>query len=476
MAKTVIKFGTDGWRAIIAEDYTFKNVRICAQSVANYLKDMGTSGSGLVVGYDTRFASEDFAAAVAEVIAGNGITCYLCDAAAPTPVVSYSILVQKAAGAVIITSSHNAARWNGFKYKPEYAGSASPEVVAELEKRIVDIQSTGVVRRTDLDQAIAKGLVKKFAPAPAYFEHIGELVDLPSLKDAGLKVVHDAMYGAGMGYLKGLLAGGKTQITEIHSVRNPLFPGLARPEPIGANLSDLMATVVNTGAAIGLATDGDSDRVGVVDEKGNYVDQLRVFGLLALYMLDIRGWRGPMVKSLTTTSMIDKLGKLYGVPVIETPVGFKYVGPKMMETDAIIGGEESGGFGFRGHIPERDGLLAGLFLMDMMGKLGRSSSQLVDYLFSKVGPHYYDRIDVEFPPDRRQEITQRVANNPPEVIDGEPVVRIQTDDGFKYHLADGSWLLIRFSGTEPVLRIYTETNSPERVRRILNEGKRIAGV
>lgn len=476
MTKTVIKFGTDGWRAIIAEDYTFDNVRICAQSVANYLKDTGTSQLGLVVGYDTRFESEDFAAAVAEVIAGNGITCYLCDAAAPTPVVSYSILVHKAAGAAIITSSHNAAEWNGFKYKPEYAGSASPEVVAELEKRIVDIQATGTIRRMDLEIATAKGLVKKFDPSPAYCEHIEGLVDLPALRAAGLKVVHDPMYGAGIGYFGKLLAGGRTQIIEIHSVRNPLFPGLARPEPIGANLSDLKSAVVDSGASIGLATDGDADRVGVVDEKGDYVDQLRVFGLLALYLLDVRGWRGPIVKSLTTTSMIDKLGRIYGVPVVETPVGFKYVGPKMMEHNAIIGGEESGGFGFRGHIPERDGVLAGLFLLDMIGKLGKSTSQLVEYLFSKVGPHYYDRIDVEFPAERRQEITQRVENNPPDVVDGEPVIRVQTDDGFKYHLASGSWLLIRFSGTEPVLRIYTETNAPERVRRILEEGKRVAGV
>jgi phosphomannomutase len=476
MAKTVIKFGTDGWRAIIAEDYTFENVQICAQSVANYLKDTGTAQAGLVVGYDTRFESEQFAAAVAEVLAGNGITCYLCDAYAPTPVVSYSILVQKAAGAAIITSSHNAAEWNGFKYKPEYAGSASPEVVFELEKRIVEIQSSGDVRRLELAAALENGLVRRFNPSPAYSAHVGELLDLPGLRNAGLKLVHDAMYGAGIGYFANLLAGGNTQVLEIHNFRNPLFPGLARPEPIGSNLLDLMKTVVETGAAMGLATDGDSDRLGVIDDKGQYLDQLRVFGLLALYLLDVRGWRGPLVKSLTTTSMIDDLGKIYGVPVIETPVGFKYVGPKMMENDAIIGGEESGGFGFRGHIPERDGIVAGLFLLDMMGKLGRSSSELVDYLFSKVGPHYYERIDVEFPADQRQEIVRRVSSAPPDSIAGLSVNRIQTDDGFKYHLADGSWLLIRFSGTEPVLRIYTETNTIDKVRRILDEGRNFVGV
>ncbi len=476
MTNTVIKFGTDGWRAIIAEDFTFDNVRICAQSVADYLRDTGAAELGVVVGYDTRFASEDFAAAVAEVIAGNGLVCYLCDRPAPTPVVSYSILVQKAAGGVVITSSHNAAEWNGFKYKPEYAGSASPEVVAELEKRIVRIQTGGAVKRISLAEAQSRGLVRKIDPSAPYLEQLGKMIDVPPLRKAGLKVVHDAMYGAGIGYFKKLLSGDATQIIEVHSERNPLFPGLARPEPIGTNLKDLMAAVVQNGAAIGLATDGDSDRLGVVDDKGEYVDQLRVFGLLALYLLDIRGWRGPLVKSISTTSMIDKMGKLYGVPVIETPVGFKYIGPKMMEANALIGGEESGGFGFRGHIPERDGILAGLFLLDMMGKLGKPSSQLVDYLFSKVGPHYYDRIDLEFPAEKREEILQRVRNTPPRVIDGEDVVRIQTEDGFKYHTADGSWLLIRFSGTEPVLRVYTETHSPLRVKRILEAGRQLVGV
>lgn len=476
MKQTVIKFGTDGWRAVIAEDFTFDNVRICTQSVANYLRDTGVAERGLVIGYDTRFESEEFANAAAEVVAGNGIRCYLCEQATPTPVVSYSILVQRAAGAAIITSSHNSAEWNGFKYKPEYAGSASPEVVAELEKRIVEIQSSGAVQRMSLDKAIRDHLVVRINPRLPYVEHIAKLVDLDAIRNAGLRVVHDAMYGAGIGYYRELIGGGATEVVEVHNERNPLFPGIARPEPIGLNLGDLMRTVTNTRAAIGFATDGDADRVGVVDENGKYVDQLRVFALLALYLLDVRGWRGPMVKSLSTTSMIDKLGALYNVPVYETPVGFKYIGPKMMEKDAMIGGEESGGFGFRGHIPERDGMLAGLFITDMMVKLGRSPSQLVDYLFSKVGPHYYDRVDFDFPKERREEIIQRIRSNPPAVIDGSPVVRIQTEDGFKYHTADGSWLLIRFSGTEPVIRIYTETNDAARVRRILEGGKELAGL
>ncbi len=473
----LIKFGTDGWRAVIAEDYTFQNVRICAQSVANYLHDTGKAARGFVVGYDTRFDSEHFAAAVAEVLAANGIVTHLCDRASPTPVVSYSILQQQAAGAVVITASHNPAIWNGFKYKPEYAGSASPEVVAELEKRIVAVQNGQIaLRRLPLPQAIDQGLVRYLDPAPTYLQHIGELVNLDRLRNAGLTVAVDAMYGAGAGYFQRLLEGGTTSLIGIHQERNPLFPGLERPEPIDENLHALKQVVVERGASLGLATDGDADRIGAVDENGRYVNQLWMFGLLALYLLEVKKWRGAMVKSLTTTSMVEALGKLYDVPVFETPVGFKYIGPKMMANDAIIGGEESGGFGFRGHLPERDGLLSGLFLLDMVVQLERTPSELVQYLFDKVGPHYYDRIDFTFPAEQRSAIVERIRAARPDAIAGARVKDVDTRDGFKYLLADGSWLLIRFSGTEPVIRIYTETDSPERVRRILAEGRQMAGL
>jgi phosphomannomutase len=255
-----------------------------------------------------------------------------------------------------------------------------------------------------------------------------------------------------------------------------LFPGLERPEPIAENLHELSRVVVDRGAALGLATDGDADRIGWVDENGRYVNQLWTYGLLALYLLEVRKWRGPLIKSLSTTSMIDALGKLFDVPVYETAVGFKYIGPKMLEVDAVVGGEESGGFGFRNHIPERDGVLSGLFLLDMVAQLERAPSQLVQYLFDKVGPHYYDRTDYTFPAEERINIITRIREARPSAIDGVAVKEIITVDGFKYMLADGSWLLIRFSGTEPVIRVYTETDSPERVRRILDEGRRLAGL
>ncbi|MBI4304817.1 MAG: phosphoglucomutase/phosphomannomutase family protein [Chloroflexi bacterium] len=473
---TRIKFGTDGWRAVIADDYTYDNVRVVAQAVADYARTTGLASRGLVVGYDTRFASERFAETVAEVLAGNSIKAYLCSGPTPTPTVSYSILDKRAGGAGIITASHNPYLWNGFKYKPEYAGSASPEVVAALEDNIRRIQGEGsAIPYMTVQEAAQRGLCEVFDAAPAYFRQVSRLVDLPALKEAGLTVVVDAMYGAGSGYLPALLEGGMTKVIQINGERNPYFGGI-NPEPIAPNLAKLMKMVPQSGSAMGIALDGDADRVGIVDEKGNFVNQLQVFALLTLYLLEVRGWRGPIVKSISATSMVEKLGALYNVPVIETPVGFKYIGPQMMQRDAMIGGEESGGFGFRGHLPERDGMVSGLFIMDMAMRLNRPVSQLLQYLRDRVGDYFYNRVDLHFPPDRGAIIIERLRSLRPVSLDGSKVVNVKTEDGFKYFLDDGTWLLIRFSGTEPIMRIYTETNSLERVDRMLEEGKRLAGL
>ena len=474
---TTIKFGTDGWRAIIAEDYTFDNVRICAQAVARYLQDARVADRGVVIGYDTRFASEDFSAAVAEVMAGNGIRAYLCDRAAPTPTISYSILERKAGGAVIITSSHNPGIWNGFKIKPEYAGSASPEVIAKVEKNIAAIQSGhDTIRRVKLAQGLEDKLVVPFNPAPAYLKQIASLVDVEAVKAAGITVVADAMFGAGIGYFPTVLAGGNTRVIEVNNVRNPLFPGMHNPEPIAHNLAALQAGIAQNQAQVGLATDGDADRIGLMDEHGVFINQLQVYALLLLYLLEVRGKRGPIVKTVTTTAMAVKLARLYNIPVYETQVGFKYVGPKMMETGAIMGGEESGGFGFAGHIPERDGVLAGLFLLDLMIKKGKSPSQLIEYLYSLVGPHYYDRIDITLTPELRECALAHARSARPEKVAGLKVSGTDTLDGFRYTLQDGGWLLIRFSGTEPLMRIYTETTQQDKVQAILTAGKHIVGL
>jgi len=470
---SVIKFGTDGWRAVIAEDYTFDNVRLCAQGVAQYLLDTGQAERGMVVGYDYRFASEHFAAAAAEVLAGNGIKALLCQAATPTPVISYAILAHKTAGAINITASHNPPWDNGFKVRSEYAGAASPETLHEIESRIE--RSEGI-KRLRVEEATEQGLIEVIDAAPPYLTHLRDLIDVEPIKQAGLHIATDAMWGVGAGWFEGILAGGETRVTSIRGERNPIFPRMARPEPIPPNVDELLETVRATGADIGLATDGDADRLGVADEHGNFVDQLQVYGLLAYYLLEVRGWRGPIVKTLSTTSMLDKLGKIYDVPVYETGVGFKYIAPKMVEVDAMIGGEESGGFAFRGHMPERDGILAGLFILDLIVKEGKSPSELIEHLYSLVGEHHYGRIDPRFPQEQRATIMQRLRDARPTDILGVAVTDIQTFDGFKYLLADGSWLLIRFSGTEPIMRIYTETTSRDRIQPILEEGVKLAGL
>jgi len=470
-----IKFGTDGWRAIIAEDFTFDNVRACAQGVSNYLLSLGTSAKGLVVGYDTRFASENFAAAVAEVVAANGIPVYLNPEADPTPVISYAVLDKKAAGGVIITASHNPGIWNGFKYKPEYAGSASPEVVAQLEANIEHVLHSGDIQRISLDEGLKSGAIQYHDPKPAYIKQIKTLVDIDRIRKSGLKIVVDSMYGAGSGYFSELLSDSKTGILEINGERNPLFPNI-QPEPISHNLTRLSEVIKEIRADVGLATDGDADRIGLMDENGVFITTLQVYALLALYLLEVRGQKGALVKSVTTTSMIYRLGELFSVPVIETQVGFKYLGPKMMSENALIGGEESGGFGFRGHIPERDGILSGLYLLDCMVQMKKKPSELIEYLYSRVGPHYYDRVDLPFPPERGEEVVEYLRKAKPDELDGTPMARIDTVDGFRFTLEDGGWLLIRLSGTEPLLRIYAESDSLERVHRLIEQGKKLAGI
>lgn len=470
---TDIHFGTDGWRGVIAEDYIFDNVRRCAQGVASYFLKHGGKERGMVIGYDYRFSSENFAAAAAEVLAANGIPVLLTERGTPTPVISYAILANKAAGAINITASHNPGTDNGFKVRGEYGGAVDPAVLQEIESAIPEISD---VKRLRLEDAMTDNLVEKFDAAPAYLTHLKDLIDVEPLRRANFQIIHDPMWGVGGGWLRRILDGGTTTVIEIHDARNPIFPDMKRPEPIPPNVDTLLSTVVARKAEAGVATDGDADRVGFASERGRFINQLEVFALLALYLLEVRRWRGPIVKTLSTTSMLNGLGKKYGVDVFETGVGFKYVAPKMLETNAMIGGEESGGFAFRGHMPERDGILAGLFLLDFMVQAHKSPSQLLEYLFSIVGPHYYDRIDTPFPPERNQQVRDKIKAEKPSQIAGLKVTGINTTDGFKYEMEDGGWLLIRFSGTEPIIRVYTETTKQEKVSDILVAGLDLAGL
>jgi phosphomannomutase len=466
-----IKFGTDGWRGIIADDFTFDNVRLCGRAVAAYLHELGLAGRGLVVGYDTRFASEEFAEALAETVAEGGVPAFLCDRAAPTPAISYAILSHQAAGAVIITASHNPGRYNGLKFKPEYASSAPQEVTDAIERHLHRL-ATG----QPPDGNRERQPIHPFNPQDGYLRQLGSLVEVERLRLAALRVVADPMYGAGSGYFPLLLGGGGGEVLEIHGERNPLFPGLHGPEPTGDNLGDLARAVVEHRAAIGLANDGDADRMGVVDERGEYINPQVVYALLLYYLLEIRGQRGAIVRTAGGTVMADKLAARYGLPVHETPVGFKYVAAKIMETEALFGGEESSGYAFHGHIPERDGILAGLCFLDLMVQSGKTPSALVEQLHALVGVHYHDRVDLPCSAEQRRAALARLEAERPERIAGLRVLKARPLQGFKFDLEGGSWLMLRFSGTEPLLRIYAETPQPGKVAELLAEGQRLAGL
>jgi phosphomannomutase len=465
-----IKFGTDGWRARIAQDYTFDNVRRCTQGFAGYLKKTGKRGQKIIIGYDRRFQSEFFAQAAAEVMAGNGFQVLLTDKATPTPVISYSVLDKKAAGAINITASHNPYMDNGFKVRDENGAAIDPDGLIQIQNLIPDHY-----QKINIAEVNSPGEISEFDPVTSYTKHLSKLIDLEVIRNASLNVLVDPMWGNGSGWFPKILAGGNIQISEIHQERNPLFPEMQRPEPIPPNIDVALKKTVSLGADVLIVNDGDADRIGLGDEHGQFINQLQVYALLAYYFLEVRKMRGPIVKTLSTTSMLNKLGKIYSVPVYETGVGFKYVAPKMLETDALIGGEESGGYAFRGNVPERDGILAGLFLLDMIVKLNKKPSELIDLLFEKVGSHYYDRIDRRFTGDRDQK-KQRIIDAKPETIGGLKVEGLNDKDGYKFLLEDGGWLLIRFSGTEPVIRVYCETTKQDRVADILNDGLRIAGL
>jgi len=475
MTETAIRFGTDGWRAVVADDFTYQNVRFVAQGVAAYL---GDETRQVVVGHDSRYCAELFAREVARTLAANGKRVLLLDRVTPTPAVSWTIIQRGAGGAVVVTASHNSAEFNGIKYKPDFGGSAPPEVVAQIEEHTARAQRDGVTA-ISFDDAVAAGRVEIADPIPDYLRQLGTLVDVDKLRRRGLRILHEAMYGAGAGLLRRAIDGGVTIVDELHSERNPGFGGM-HPEPIDRFMPESMQRMAGGGYDLGIANDGDADRVGVIDETGRYVNQLQVMALFTMYLLEKRGLRGDIVRSITQSTMVDLLGERYGVTVHEMPVGFKYIGKCMMETDALLGGEESGGFAFRGHIPERDGILAGLIIAQMIVDYEMSLSRIVARLIDLVGPHAYARHDIAFPREgyeaRKAEVYQRMQHERISDIAGAHVVRIRDDDGFKFYLEDGSWVLMRMSGTEPLMRVYAEAPTQERVDELLGALERDIGV
>ncbi len=471
-----INFGTDGWRAVVADDFTYERVRAVAQGVAWYLEG---DPRGAVVGHDTRFSAELFAREVARVLAANGHHVLLLDHPVPTPTITWTVVERHQAGAVAVTASHNPAEFNGLKYKPDYGGSASPEVVAKLEELTGRALREGVVA-VPFEEAVASGRVEVVDPVPDYLRQVGRLVDLPRLRDAGLRILHEPMYGSGRGLIQAAVGGGgKTTVTELHAERNPGFGGM-HPEPIGKYMPEATATMAAGGYDLCIANDGDSDRVGIIDETGRFITQLEVMALLAMYLLEKRGLRGHLIRSLTSGVMLDRLGERFDVPVIETQVGFKYIGPKMIETDALLAGEESGGFAFRGHIPERDGIVAGLTVAEMVVAYGMPLSGVLQHLFDLVGRHSYSRHDIRFEradyEERKQQVEARMRGQQPRQIAGVDVVGTRSDDGFKFLLADASWVLVRMSGTEPLMRVYAEAGSPERVEELLAAMEKMVGI
>lgn len=471
-----IQFGTDGWRARIGEGYTFANLRRVAAAAALYYREHADGAArGLVIGHDQRFLAREMAEAAAEVVAAHGVPVWLTKGATPTPVISQAVLARGAAGAINLTASHNPPEDLGFKVRDASGGALAPEALKLLEARI---PSPGAaVPQLELAAALADARVRLFDPAPDYRAYVAARVDLDRIAAAGLRVAYDPMWGAGIGWLEWLLGpGARTRLLTIHGERNPCFPEMSRPEPIPPNTDALARQVLATGADIGIANDGDADRIGVMDEAGRFVNQLQVYGLLAYYLLKVRGERGAIVKTLSTTSTLEVLGQRYGVPVHETGVGFKYVGPKMLETDAMLGGEESGGFAFRG-LPERDGLLVALALLDLMIQTGRKPSQLLaDYYAEVGGVWHYQRRDLRFREADRAAVRARLDEAQPAELAGVPVSRIDRRDGYKFWFPDQGWLLIRFSGTEPLMRVYTETPRAEAVEALLDAGLRLAGV
>jgi len=469
---TPIKFGTDGWRAIIADTYTYANVRRCAAGLGQYIIDQKQAHKGLVVGYDTRFGSAAFANVAASTLAALKIPVYLCNRPVPTPTISYTIIDKQAAGCAIITASHNPGNYNGFKFRPDYAGSARPEIVKTIESYIpAEADSLQMA----LAQARTQKLVTDIDPWPAYRAKLKTLANFERVKAAGFNVAVDAMHGAGGGLWPALLAGGQTTVTELRGEPNPNFPGMHNPEPLAHNLAPLIEAV-KAGADIGLAPDGDADRLGVLDEQGQFVNPLLLYALLLLYTLEVRGLRGPIVRTITCTTMANKLAAKYNLPVHETAIGFKYVGPKMVDVGAIYGGEESGGYAFGDHIPERDGFVSGLFLLDFMAVTGRTMRGLVDYLFEQIGPHYYKRIDLSYDAAQRNAVLNRMQQANPNRLAGLKVTGRVTIDGFRFDLEDGGWLIVRFSGTEPLLRIYCETTHGNKVDELLQAGRELANI
>ncbi len=487
-----IQFGTDGWRAVMSDTFTFANLRMVAQAIADAVHAEMQNGDGagsaksaksgrasgrvdIVVGFDTRFLSDRFARDVACVLAADGLRVHLAQADAPTPSISFAVRNLGARAGVMITASHNPPRYNGIKLKAPYGGSASNEMCKRVEIYLNDNETRGrSPGLMDFDDAVAEGLIKRFRPNPPYEKHLHKLINFEVIRKRPQKVIVDSMYGSGRGLIARMLQDAGCEVIEIRGEMNPGFGGI-HPEPIVPYLEDLIVALKAHPGFYGVATDGDADRVGAMDEDAAFVDPHKIMALALRYLVEARGLKGKVIRTVSTTRMVDRLAAKYGLQVEETPVGFIHIADHMLAGDVLIGGEESGGISFKGHIPEGDGILMGLLLVEMVAASGGTLRELVADLIKEVGPAYYARTDLRLKrPVEKKEMNFRLSASPPAEIGGQAVLKVANNDGTKYILADDSWLLIRPSGTEPVLRVYAEGRSPKMLKALMAYGEKIA--
>ncbi len=462
----MIRFGTSGWRGIIGEDFTFGTVRFASQGIANFLKKSGQKGSGVVVGYDTRFLSEKFALEAAKILAYNGFHVFLCDRDVPTPCVSFEIMRRRAMGGINFTASHNPPEYNGLKFSTADGAPALPEVTGQIEAEIEDLQS----KQERVDVYDVPELIETIDPKDRYLAEIRQKVDVDVIRTSGLRIAVDTLYGTSRDYLDYVLIEAGAQVKTIHNYRDPYFGGFS-PECTEKNLGDLFTVMRDESYELGLATDGDADRFGIIDDHNRFVPPNVVIALLALYLKRYRNIPGGLARSVATTHLIDAIARKLDIPLYETPVGFKYIGELILDDRIALGGEESAGITIYRHLPEKDGVLACLLVAEMVARTGKKLTQLIEDLYTEFGYFYTKRVDMKLTPPLRESLAAKLAH-PPQHLNGFTVREVNMIDGVKLVIDDNTWLLIRMSGTEPVARMYAEACSPKDLKHLIDAGRK----
>jgi phosphoglucomutase len=462
---TKIKFGTSGWRAIIADEFTFANVRLATEAIARYVKHQGSSSPKVLVGYDTRFASDRFALEAARVLSAQGIRALLCDRPVPTPAVAWTIIQRQLAGAVNMTASHNPGEYNGLKFSTADGAPALPEVTSEIEREIESLQAAGWTFTAKPDDS----LIESIDIGPAYLSDLATKVDLKKIRDAKLSLAYDALHGSGAGYLDGVLRDAGIPAMVLHTNRDVYFGG-HHPEPADEQLGELKALMKSKGLQLGLATDGDADRFGVLDEGGDFLYPNELIAMLVDYLVESRGWKGGVARTVATSHLVDRVARLHGLELLETPVGFKFIGEYIKDGRIFLGGEESAGLSIRGHVPEKDGILACLLVAEMVASRRKSLKNQLKELFSRVGAVYNRRLNIRLDPEIQGRLKAKLGAEIQE-FHGRRVVEQNRKDGLKLIFGDGSWVLMRPSGTEPVVRFYAESTTEDDLEKLLDYGR-----